>query len=84
MTVERKVRLTYPQHLLDQPLIYKLISQFDVLTNILEARVTAEQGLLIVAVRGEPEKVLQGLAWLGEQGVQVEVLSDIEEESCES
>lgn len=81
--VERRVRLTYPQHLLDQPLIYGLIRQFDVLTNIAEASVTAEKGLLIVAVRGEPEKVQQGLAWLAEQGVQVEVLPKIEEEACE-
>jgi ABC-type methionine transport system ATPase subunit len=81
MIVEKKVRLTYPQHLLNQPLIYQLIRQFDLLTNILEAQVTAEMGRLTVAVRGERELVERGLAWMAEQGVQVEIMSEIAEES---
>lgn len=76
MIVERKVRLTYPQHLLDQPLLYRLIRQFDLLTNILEARVTAEEGWLVLAVRGDHERVQQGLEWMAEQGVQVKIVSD--------
>ncbi len=84
MIIERKVRFTYPKELLDQPLIYRLIRQFDLLTNILEAEVTAEEGWLILAVHGERERVHQGLVWIAEQGVKVEVLSEIEEEPCES
>jgi ABC-type methionine transport system ATPase subunit len=80
MIVEKKVRLTYPQHLLNQPLIYQLIRQFDLLTNILDAQVTAEMGRLTVAVRGEHELVERGLAWMAEQGVQVEVISEVAEE----
>jgi ABC-type methionine transport system ATPase subunit len=79
MIVEQKVRLIYPKHLLDQPLIYQLIRQFDLLTNILEARVSAEEGWLVLAVRGERERVEQGLRWMTEQGVQVEILAEIEE-----
>jgi len=84
MVVEKRVRLTYPKHLLDQPLIHRLIRQFDLLTNILEARVTGEEGWLILTIRGERERVQQGLAWIAEQGVEVEVVSKIEEEPCES
>ncbi|MCJ7668762.1 MAG: NIL domain-containing protein [Anaerolineae bacterium] len=84
MIVEQRVRLTYPKHLLDQPLIYRLIQQFDLLTNILEARVTPEEGWLILVVRGECERVQQGLAWIAEQGVQVELLAETEEEACGS
>jgi len=76
MIVERKVRLTYPQRLLGQPLIYGLIRQFDLFTNILEARVSAEEGWLVLVVRGERERVEQGLSWMIEQGVQVEILDD--------
>jgi ABC-type methionine transport system ATPase subunit len=84
MIVEQKVRLIYPKHLLDQSLIYQLIRQFDLLTNILEARVSAEEGWLVLAVRGERERVEQGLRWMTEQGVQVEILAEIEEGPCES
>ena len=79
MIVEQKVRLIYPKHLLDQPLIYRLIRQFDLLTNIIEARLSAEEDWLVLAVRGEHERVQQGLAWMAEQGVQVEILAEIEE-----
>jgi ABC-type methionine transport system ATPase subunit len=79
MIVEQKVRLIYPKHLLDQPLIYQLIRRFDLLTNIIEARVSAEEGYLVLAVRGERERVQQGLEWIAEQGVRVEILAEIEE-----
>lgn len=80
MIVEYKVRLTFPQRLLDQPMLYELIRRYDVQTNILEARVDGTQGWLLLAVRGEDLRVLQGLEWLREQGVEVEVLSKLEEE----
>jgi ABC-type methionine transport system ATPase subunit len=80
MIVEQRVELTYPKHLLDQPLLYQLVRQFELLTNILEAQVTAEEGWLVLAVRGQREQVRQGLAWMAEQGVEVKVLSEIEEE----
>jgi len=79
MIVERKVRLKYPQHLLDRPLIYGLISDFHLLTNILEAKVDAEQGVLVLAVRGEAHELQEGLAWMIKQGVQVEVLTESRE-----
>jgi ABC-type methionine transport system ATPase subunit len=82
MPIERTVRLSYPKHLLNQPLIYHLIRQFDLLTNIVEARVSDEEGCLMVIVSGEPEQVHQGLAWLVEQGVKVEDVA--KEEACES
>ena len=81
MVIEKTVRLTYPQHLLNQPIIYQLIRQFDLLTNILDAQVTGEAGWLILAVRGEHELVERGLAWVTEQGVQVEIISEIAEEA---
>ena len=76
MIIERKVRLRYPQRLLDRPLIYGLIDNFQLLTNILEARVDSEQGVLLLSVRGEAHKLQEGLAWMAEQGVEVEVLSE--------
>jgi ABC-type methionine transport system ATPase subunit len=79
--VEKTVRLNYPGHLLDRPLIHGLIRQFDLLTNILEAHVSDQGGYLTVALRGERDKVEQGLDWMGSQGVEVQVLSDMGEEA---
>ncbi len=80
MVVEYKVRLTFPQQLLDKPLLYGLIRQYEVQTNILEARVGGTEGWMVLAVRGEQLWVIQGLEWLRQQGVQIEILSKLEEE----
>lgn len=79
MVTEWKVRLTYPRHLLNQPIIYELIQQYGLLTNIREAQVTAESGWLILTVRGEQETIQKGLEWVAGQGVEVEILSQSEE-----
>ena len=71
MSIERKVHLTYPPHLVDQPLIYELIKKFDVAVNILEANVTLQEGWLLVAVRGEEQVVKEGLEWMSAQGIEV-------------
>jgi ABC-type methionine transport system ATPase subunit len=84
LIIERKVRFTYPEHLLSQPLLSTLIKQFDVMANILQAHVTTDEGWLVLAVRGERERVQQGLEWIAEQGVQVEIMAEIEGVACES
>ena len=71
MSIERKVHLTYPPHLVDQPLIYELIKKFDVVVNILEANVTPQEAWLLVAVRGEEQVVNKGLEWMSAQGIEV-------------
>jgi len=70
--IERRVRFIYPPHLLDKPIIYDFGKKFDVVTNILEANVTLQQGRLLLSIRGEEEVIEQGLAWVSEQGVIVE------------
>ncbi len=84
MPVATTVRLDYPGTLLDRPLIYDLIRQFDLVTNILEAQVSARGGYLIVMLRGDREKVERGLACLSSQGVQIRILSEIEAGASEA
>ena len=71
MPIERKVHLTYPPHLVDQPIIHEFIRKFEVVVNILEANVTRQKGWLLVAVRGEEQVVQEGLEWLSAQGIEV-------------
>ena len=71
MPIERKVYLTYPPHLVDQPIIHEFIKKFDVVVNILEANVTRQEGWLLVAVRGEEQVVKEGLDWMSVQGIEI-------------
>jgi hypothetical protein len=76
MVIEKKVRLTFPKEQLDQPIIYQLIRNFNLFTNILQAHLTSESGWLKVLVQGDAASVQKGLDWMVEQGVQVKVLSE--------
>ena len=81
MIIEQSVRLTYPARLLKQPLIHGLIRDFDLLTNILEAHLTPQGGYLVVALRGEEQRLGEGLRWMEGLGVEVEILSEAKEEA---
>jgi len=78
LIVQQRVKLTYPAILLNQPVLYQLIKQFDLITNILHAHVTPTEGWLVLDIEGEQEKVEGGLAWVASQGIYVEVLPEEE------
>ena len=79
MIIEKKVRLSYPKEKLDQPLIYRLIRDYDLMTNILKAHVNEKSGWLVVLIRGDATKIQKGLDWILEQGIKVEVLAEKQE-----
>lgn len=68
----RKVYLTYPQRLIQRPLIYEIIKRYDLIVNIRNSSVTEEVGLIAVELSGSLEKIQRGVQWLRKQGVQVE------------
>jgi L-aspartate semialdehyde sulfurtransferase ferredoxin len=70
--MRRRYRLTYPAALLSQPLIYRLIKQFDVVTNIIHAQVEKESGWLVVEMEATDTVLAAATGWLTEQGVKVE------------
>ncbi|MBN3038711.1 MAG: (Fe-S)-binding protein, partial [Candidatus Omnitrophica bacterium] len=64
MTKKRLV-LTFPTELLDQPVTYHLIKDYDLMVNILRANVTAdEEGRLIIEITGDKASVDKGIKYL--------------------
>ncbi len=76
MHATRRVKLTYPPTLIDRPVVYSLIKQFDIVTNIRSADFGAEQGWLILDLQGSLASIEQALAWVREQGIHVEIMPD--------
>ncbi len=72
MRQKRRVKLTYPVALQDQPILYRLIKDFDLATNIRRASVGAEEAWLIVDIEGESDAIEQALQWAGGQGIDVQ------------
>lgn len=74
MPILRRVKLVYPVHLVNRPIIYEMIKRFDVITNIQAANITANEGWLIAELSGDEPAVEAALAWVAEQGVRTEPL----------
>lgn len=72
----RRLHLTFPEHLIDEPVIHRLGRDFDLVTNIRRANVDERFAWVIVEVDGEPDVVEDAVRWLAEKGVQVDRIED--------
>ncbi|MFC1865461.1 NIL domain-containing protein [Chloroflexota bacterium] len=76
MIVSKKIVLHFPSHLLDQPIVYRLIKEFDLSFNILKASVIPnEEGYVVVELSGEQDNYDRGVKYLAKTGVIIDALS---------
>ncbi len=84
--VTRRIVLHFPRRLVDRPIVYRLIKDFDLEFNILKASVTPdEEGLLVMELHGEQDDYDKGIKYLTETGVKIQSLSQHvarDEERC--
>jgi len=72
----KRLILNFPSHLLDQPITFQLVRKYDLMVNILRARITPrEEGRLVIEVTGSKKKVDEGMRYLAEVGVEVQPLA---------
>ena len=74
-----RVKLTFPEHLIRQPIIARLVREFDVMPNIRRANVEEHMGWMICELGGEDQAVDRAVDWLRDLGVQVDRLGDVVE-----
>ena len=74
-----RVKLTFPENLIQEPIIARLSREFDVMPNIRRANVEEHMGWLICELDGDEATVARALEWLREVGVQVDHLEDFVE-----
>jgi len=83
---KKRVVLSFPPHLIDQPVTYRLIKDFDLMVNILRARITPkEQGRLVLEIVGKRTALEAGINYLKEAGLEIQPLAqDVKwhEERC--
>jgi ABC-type methionine transport system ATPase subunit len=69
-----RLHLTFPETLIQEPIIWRLGRQYDIITNIRRANVEEKVGWVILEVEGAEEALDQGVGWMQEMGVQVDRL----------
>ena len=62
----------YPPKLIQSPLIWQIGQKFKVITNIRQASVTDEIGIVCLEVDGTRDEVKAAIKWLEKLGVSVE------------
>jgi ABC-type methionine transport system ATPase subunit len=70
--VDRRVKLVYPTTLLEEPVLYRLIHNFDLIVNLRQAQVSRTEGLLVVDLRGTEGVIEDALNWVRQLGIAVE------------
>jgi ABC-type methionine transport system ATPase subunit len=76
MKEKRRFKLVYPAALQDQPILYRLIKDFDLATNIRRASVGMEEAWLIVDIEGESDAIEQAMRWARGQGVEIQITTE--------
>ena len=64
--------LMFPARLITRPILWELSKNFEIVTNIRQASVTDEIGLVSLELDGEREEIKKAIAWLEENGIKVE------------
>jgi Fe-S-cluster-containing dehydrogenase component len=73
---KKRIVLTFPPNLIEQPITYHLVKDYDLMINILSARVTPrEEGKLVMEVSGKKKSIDDGVQYLVNLGVNIQPLS---------
>ncbi len=70
----RRVKLTFPQDLIKEPVIFMMARKFEIMPNIRRAKVTESVGEVVLELEGAEKKLEEGIAYLKQRGVKVEAV----------
>ena len=70
---KRRIVLTFPPEQVEKPVVYHLVKDFDLVTNIMRAEIEPpEIGRMLLELVGDKDAIARGIEWLGTVGVSVE------------
>jgi len=76
MIVSKRIVLHFPRRLVDRPIVYRLVKDYNLEFSILKAFITpAEEGLMVLEVRGEQKEYDKGVKYLTNSGLRIQSLS---------
>jgi len=69
--VTRTLRLQYPAALVREPILTRLIRQFDLTVSILGAQIGVDEGWVELTASGPASELDRAVAWLTAEGLRV-------------
>lgn len=75
MAVTKRIVLRFPKRMVDRPIIYRLVKDYDLEFNILKASITPEQeGVMVLELKGNQAEYDKGIEFLLKGGVKIQSL----------
>lgn len=68
----KRVKFTYEQEKIKQPIIYNLGQKFKIVTNVRRADVREDMGWVVLELEGDEAEIQRGLDWTVENGVRID------------
>ena len=69
--VKKIVKLVFPQHLIKEPVTFRMAKKYDIIPNIRRAKVTETIGELVLELEGEEKNLEKAIKYLIKLGVDV-------------
>ena len=69
---KKQVTLTFPQHLIKEPVIYLMSKECSVVFNIRRAKITETAGEVTLELEGSDEQLQRGIRFLEGKGIKVQ------------
>ena len=69
---KKQVTLTFPQHLIKEPVIYLMSKEHSVVFNIRRAKITETAGEVTLELEGTDEQLKKGIQFLEAKGIKVQ------------
>jgi NAD-dependent dihydropyrimidine dehydrogenase PreA subunit len=74
--VTKRIVLRFPRRVVDRPIVYHLVKDYDLEFNILKASISPEQeGTLVIELKGDKASYEKGIEFMTGRGVKIEPLS---------
>jgi len=71
----KRVKFTYEQEMIKEPIISMLCKDFDLVTNIRRADVREDMGWVVLEIEGDEDEIQKALDWVATKGVRVDPIS---------
>ncbi|PZC44191.1 MAG: NIL domain-containing protein [Chloroflexi bacterium] len=71
----KRVKFTYEQEMIKEPIISILSKDFDLVTNIRRADVREDMGWVVLEIEGEENEIQRALDWVSTKEVRVDPIS---------
>jgi ferredoxin len=74
---KKNVLLIFNKDIMYKPLIFRLVKDFEISFNVLEAKIYAKmEGRIILELQGTEDKIEESISFLRSEGVNVSILAD--------